>query len=164
MIKELEEFTKAIGVKAATHAVETYKKAEGARFRDSWRKPMMYASGFTAGHITKSLANKWIVPLRNRLRAAWIGLAVATILLVFAGSYLWYVLDFVTFLRFLVLFVPGIAALAFSIAKTYKIFTEARKTLAEARQLEIATSIEPTTGKHQKSGTKLILGSQTSSN
>ena len=127
MDDKLHDFAKPVGMKAAGNAIEAYKQRRGEEFQESWEGPMLYASGFTAAHLTDAFAKNWIIPLRNRLRTALAGNVIAALLLGISGLYLWSVLDFSAFSRFLVVFIPSVAALLFSLAKTYKTLAEAKK-------------------------------------
>lgn len=136
MDEKLRDFVKPVGHMAAENAIEAYRQKRGQEFLESWEGPMLYASGYTTAHLAEAVAKDWIIPLRNRLRTALAGSVLTAFLLGISGLYLWSVLDFSTFLRFLVVFVPSAAALLFSLAKTYKTLAEAKKTLAEAQQIE----------------------------
>ena len=136
MDKRIDDFASPVGKDAAHRAIEAYKKKHGANFKHDWEQPMYYSSGYTAAILAHAFNRKWIVPLKRRVLIIGIGLIISLCLTIVAFMYLWSLTDFGTFLKFLVAFVPSIAALVFSFAKTYKTWAEAKKTLSEARAIE----------------------------
>ena len=138
MDPKLSDFVESKGKVAADAAVEKFRERT-PNFQDSWKGPMMYASGFTAARLAKAMSVEWITPLRRQVRIAWMSAALSLALLAAGLFYLWSAVSFTTFATFLVTFAPAVAALAYSTAKSYKAWAEARKALAEAKAIESPT-------------------------
>jgi len=135
MDHHIEKLAKSVGMKAGRDAIDIYKERD-SNFDNAWVKPMMYSSGYTAGRVTLALSKEWIVPLKKRTRITGLAALISLALLVAAVAYNWSIMDFETFSRFLASFFPAIAALIFVIAKSFKTWAEAKRTLAEAKNIE----------------------------
>jgi hypothetical protein len=132
-----EEFAKDFGWKACQEAMTEYKHGHNRpEFPEDTVTAMCYVSGFTVARVAKAFIDNWITPLQSRTRVA---IAVASASFVFFGItlfYCWSVMSQGSFRTFLTLFVPGAAALLFSISNSYKTWSEGKKNLAEARKIE----------------------------
>lgn len=135
MHEQIENLVHKVGKEGAERAVATYKDHYDD-FNPTMINPMYYASGCTAAVLAKAFAEKWITPLKRKAQMAIAAAGTALALLIAAIAYSWSIMDFKTFSQFLVAFIPGVATLAFTIAKSYKTWAEAKKTLAEARHIE----------------------------
>lgn len=135
MYKEMERYVEEAGKEAARRAFESYRR-EKKEVSPEIIEAIYYSAGFTSAALTKVMADKWVQPLKKRARAAMAAAAGAIFLLVAAIAYSWSIVDFSTFSKFLLAFVPALATLLFTLSKAYKTWAEARKTLVEARQIE----------------------------
>jgi hypothetical protein len=130
----LDQFTREKGWAAAQYAVEQYRN-DNPDFDASWQVPMAYASGVTAARLAVAMSKEWVVPLKRQARMAGLSALIALLLLALAMSYVWSLVNYSSFVQFLVAFAPAVAALVFSGAKSYKAWAEARKHLAEAKAI-----------------------------
>jgi hypothetical protein len=140
---KLDEYTKEKGFTVAQHAVKRYREST-PDFDSAWVKPMNYASGYTAAYLASLISKDWVVPLKRQARIAGLSTLVAIVLLGVAMFYVWSLVSFSSFTRFLIAFAPAVAALLFSAAKSYKAWAEARKCIAEAKVL--GSSAQGTSG------------------
>lgn len=140
---KLDEFAKDKGFTAAQAAVKNYRKSTPS-FDPAWVKPMNYACGYTAAYLAVLISKDWVVPLKRQARIAGLSTLGALVLLLVAMFYVWSLVSFSSFTRFLIAFAPAVAALLFSAAKSYKAWAEARKCIAEAKIL--SSSAQGTTG------------------
>ncbi|WP_319586961.1 hypothetical protein [uncultured Desulfobulbus sp.] len=141
MDTKLNEFAKTKGHAAAKAAVEKYR-AKRPEFDENWATPMMFASGFTAGRLTRSISDEWIKPLKRQIRIAGTSALIALAFLIGGMFYAWSIVSLDSFVTFLAAFAPAVAALIFSVTKSYKTWAEARKHIAEAKAIEKAVQSE----------------------
>ena len=134
----VKDFGAKLGQEASQRAITRYKNREEG-FRPDFAGPMAYASGFTTAFLLRGLAKRWVVPLQRRLRVAIFAAIVSLGLLSISFFYLWSAVSAASFRTFAVGFIPGIAALVLSLAKSYKTWCEGRKHLAEAGKLDAET-------------------------
>jgi len=137
MDKNLDDFVKAKGRAAHLAAIERYRSKVG-NFDEAWLTPMAFASGFTAAHLAKAISAEWISPLKRQARISGIAAIVALACLITTMFFAWSLVSFSSFAQFLAAFAPAVAALLFTIAKSYKTWAEARKHLAEAKAIAAA--------------------------
>jgi len=142
MDPKLDQFTREKGWAAAQTAIEQYKKVN-PNFDAAWQTPMAYASGVTAGRLAQAMSKEWITPLRRQARMASLSALAAVLLLALALFYVWSLVSFGSFVQFFFAFAPGIGALLFSGAKSYKTWAEARKHLAEAKAIAASAPSVP---------------------
>jgi hypothetical protein len=134
MDSQLKAFVENHGIPAAQKAVERYRETT-PEFDEAWSVPMHFASGYTAAHLAELFSIEWIRPLRRQARMAGISALTSLVLLLVAMFYVWSLVDFSSFGKFLAAFAPAVAMLVLSAAKSYKAWADARKSLAEASSI-----------------------------
>jgi hypothetical protein len=110
---------------------DTYKSST-VGVNSSSSVPMFYASGFTAALLAKEISKEWVAPLKQQARFAALSAALSLAAVAVTLFYVWSLVSFDSFSRFLMAFAPAVAALLFTEAKSYNVWAEARKHLAEA--------------------------------
>jgi hypothetical protein len=139
MDKHLKNFAEDKGREIASRAVESYREKHSDLSLPTVLA-MNYASGFTTAQLSAELYDRWFRPLRRQTRVAVISAIVSLALLFGAIFYAWSILSFESFSKFLIAFVPAVAGLLFTVAKSYKTWAEAKKALAEAQALSNSSS------------------------
>jgi hypothetical protein len=130
MHKEVEEFAKKVSQNAAFRSVEALKKKD-ENYTEEWQAAMMYASGYTSCAVISALSKKWIIPLKKRSRNMAIAFSFSLLMFSFALLYMWSILDFETFAKFIIALTPAVIGVVFTATKSYKTWAEAKKIIAE---------------------------------
>jgi len=97
------------------------------------------SAAFGAGSVTAWLISMHLMPAKARARFIFWALVCAIVLLASLGAYCWFVIGFNNFKTFWAFWVPSLIALGLSALKAFKMWTEARRNLAEARKAEAET-------------------------
>ena len=119
---------------AAYHLIDTYRSEGTLTKREE--DFISRATSFGAGAISAWIMAHYLMPSRARARFMFIALIICTLLLLSLGTYCWFAIGFTYFKAFWVFWIPSLIGIMISTLKAFKMWSEARKYLAEARKAE----------------------------
>ena len=131
-----------VGMSIAQDAVDAYRR-QSQEFDEGWVAPMYFASGYTRARLTPMPISDFLLTLKMKIGYLILVLIGALLGVGLVTTYAWSIASFTTFSRFFMTVVSAVAALAFAIARTYKLWAESKKLLAETRKVELENSKYP---------------------
>lgn len=113
-----------------------YEKYYKKKLSDDERIAIDFTAGYMSSRLSGTIFIRDIVPLIRKSKIIFWMLIISIGLLISALSIIWTTVNIDSFEVFVILFLPALIGVSLSVLKGFKLWSEAKKNLAEAKKVE----------------------------